>query len=316
MALFDTDGTVTDVAVGTETLDGASPAVDLETPWGVGSVTKVFMSTVVLQLVEEGLLDVDEPVAPYVPQLVDGDRITVRHLLQHTSGLNDFLHQPPVTADATREWTTAEMLAVAEAAGRTGEPGATHHYSNTNYILLGDVVEQVTGHDWFDEVRSRIIEPLGLRHTGVVGFDEAPGYVMAGGALVVPPPAHPSLGGSSGGMQSTPADLLVFIRAVADGTLLTSESQALMRSWVPGDDLSKFGLLHRYGLGLESYSNDSITVVGHLGNGHAHSAFVGYDADRGTAVVVTLNANNPGAQALMALDALLAVARSEPASVP
>jgi CubicO group peptidase (beta-lactamase class C family) len=80
-----------------------------------------------------------------------------------------------------------------------------------------------------------------------------------------------------------------------------------MRSFVPGEDLSRFGLMQQYGLGLEAYSNDTVTVVGHMGNGHAYSAFFGYDAELGTAVAVMMNTYNPGAQAFMALETLVAL---------
>jgi D-alanyl-D-alanine carboxypeptidase len=168
----------------------------------------------------------------------------------------------------------------------------------------------VTGRSVADEVRTRIVEPLGLSHTSFVNGDEAPGYTVVDGAFVVPPPWDTSLGGAAGAMQSTDHDLLVFTKALMDGTLLSPESQAAMRAFVPGTDYSNFGIAHGYGLGLEEFSSDAITVIGHMGSGHAQSAFIGYDLNRGTAVVVTMNVETPGPQAFMAMEALTAAAQT------
>jgi D-alanyl-D-alanine carboxypeptidase len=279
-------------------------------PWGIGSVTKTFVAVVVLQLAEEGRIDLDAGIGAYVPDLAGADRITPRELLQHTSGLNEYLNDPAVQTDAQRPWSPAELIAVAESKGRVGEPGGAHHYANTNYIVLGEIIEQVTGRSVADEVRARIVEPLGLTHTRFVNGDEAPGYTVVDGSFVVPPPWDVSLGGAAGALQSTDHDLMLFTRALMEGTLLSPESQAAMRAFVPGEDYSNFGIDHGYGLGLEEYSNDAITVIGHMGSGHAQSAFIGYDVDRGTAVVVTMNVETPGPQAVMAIEALTAAGQT------
>ena len=101
-------------------------------------------------------------------------------------------------------------------------------------------------------------------------------------------------------------DLLTFGTALADGTLLSPESQAAMRAFIPGEDYSQFGIVHRYGLGLEEYSNGAITVIGHMGTGADAAAFLGYVPADGTAVAVMMNTANPGPQAFLALEALTA----------
>jgi hypothetical protein len=92
--------------------------------------------------------------------------------------------------------------------------------------------------------------------------------------------------------------------------LLSPESQQAMRAFVPGEDYSQFGITHSYGLGLEQYANEGITVVGHMGTGDAQSAFIGYDAAHDIAVAVMTNTANPGPQAIMAVEALMAVAEA------
>ena len=190
-----------------------------------------------LQLADEGRLDLDAGIERFLPDLAGADRITPRQLLQHTSGLNEYIDNRPC-GDAQREWTPSELIAVAEAAGRVGEPGGPYHYSNTNYIVLGEIIKQVTGNTWADEVRTRIVEPLGLSSTELSGRG-GPGYTMVDGGFVDATSAeHPSLGGAAGGMQSTGRDLLRFLTALADGTLLSPESQAAIAAFVPGEDYS------------------------------------------------------------------------------
>jgi D-alanyl-D-alanine carboxypeptidase len=204
IAVRDSDATISEATSGTRTLDPASGPVDTDMPWNIGSVTKIFVAVVVLQLAEEGLIDLDAGIERFFPDLADAERITPRQLLQHTSGLGEYHDQPSVLNDSQREWTPTELIAVAEAAGRVGEPGGPYHYSNTNYIMLGQIIEQVTGHAWADEVRTRIIEPLGLTHTGAIGAEQAPGYTLVDGSFVEATTSeHPSLGGAAGGMQST-----------------------------------------------------------------------------------------------------------------
>ena len=206
------------------------------------------------------------------------------------------------------EWTPIEEIAVAEAAGRFHAPGAGFHYANTNYIVLGELITRVTSERWEDAVRERITEPLGMRSTGVVGSDAAPGFLAADGTLVPFDSAsvHTSVGGAAGGMQSTASDLLVFIEALVDGRLLSDRIQAEMETFTPGEDYSQFGIVHGYGLGFERYTTDQVTAVGHMGTGAAHGAFAGIDPDTGTAVVTLINSDMGGTQAFMAFEALVA----------
>jgi D-alanyl-D-alanine carboxypeptidase len=311
IALQDPDGTITQATAGTTTTDPASDPVDPDVPWNVGSVTKTFVAVVVLQLAQEGAIDLDAGIGAWFPGLSDAAHITPRQLLQHTSGLGEYNDKPAVLDDRLRVWTPAELIAVAEAGGRQGEPGGAHHYANTNYIVLGEIIRKVTGHSWADEVRERIVEPLGLTHTSQMTDERPVGYASVDGALVDTTSVEdPSIGGAAGSLQSTGRDLLRFVAALADGTLLSPASQAAMQTFVPADDLSQFGIVHGYGLGLERYALDGMTVEGHMGTGEAQSAYVGYDTERGTAVAVMTNTAIPGPQAIMAVEALVGVAQA------
>ncbi|MFL6151822.1 MAG: serine hydrolase domain-containing protein [Ornithinibacter sp.] len=293
---------------GTKRLGHDSGAVDPKIPWGIGSITKTFVAVVVLQLAEEGSIDLDAGIEKYLPKLRGAERITPRELLQHTSGLGEYLDKPAVLNDAKRTWTPAELIAGAETAGRTGKPGAGYSYSNTDYIVLGKIIEQVTGRWWATEVRQRILTPLHMRHTAMITPHSAPGYGLVGDSFVdYTDRWDPSVGGAAGGLQSTSSDLLRFIQALAHGRLLSHASQEQMMTFIPAEDLSQFGVVdHEYGLGLELYSTDRVTVYGHLGSGAAHSAFIAFDRRSGASVVAMMNSENPGPQALMALEALTA----------
>ncbi len=311
IALRDADGTITEVRAGTPTLDPASGPVDPDVPWNIGSATKTFVAVVVLQLAEEGRIDLDTGIDGYLPDLPAADRITPRQLLNHTSGLSEYGDRSAVVNDPLHHWTPSELIAVAESAGRMGEPGGPHHYANTNYIVLGDIIEQVTGNPWADEVHARITEPLGMTHTSLITDTITPGYNLIDGSLVdVTSDSDPSVGGAAGAMQSTSPDLLTFATALADGTLLSPESQAAMQTFLPAEDLSQFGIDHGYGLGLERYAMDGMTVIGHLGTGNTGSSYFGYDDEHGTAIAVTTNTAIAGPSAIMAVEALAAVPRA------
>jgi D-alanyl-D-alanine carboxypeptidase len=312
IAVRQPDSTVSEASVGTPTLDPASGAVDPDVPWNIGSATKAFVAVVVLQLAEEGRLDLDSGVDRYVPYLQGADRITPRQLLNHTSGLAEYLDQPAVVGEPTRQWTPAELVAVADAGGRVGQPGGAHRYSNTNYVVLGDIIEQVAGRSWADEVDARIAVPLGMTHTGRISGPTVPGFDVVNGSFVdVTHDFNPSVGGAAGGLQSTGRDLLAFATALRDGRLVSPESRAAMETFLPAEDLSRFGIDHGYGLGVERYVMDGMTVIGHMGTGKVGSSYVGYDVERGTTVAVTTNTAIAGPAAIIAVQALTALRAAE-----
>lgn len=307
LALRDPSGAWCTVTSGVADVARASAPIDTSAPWNIGSVTKTFVAVVVLQLVQEGRLDLDATVESFVPDLPAASRITTRQLLQHTSGVNEYLRSDAVLGDARREWSARELIAAAVARGPVAEPGAGYHYSNTNYVVLGEIIEKVTSRPWHAEVRSRILEPLGLRHTGYFGEPAAPrlaaGYVIERGRFVEATDRwHPSLGGAAGGMYSTAADLMAFTLALFEGGLLDARRSAGMRTFVAGEDYGH--VRHAYGLGLERYTLKNLTLLGHMGTGSVHSAFIGYDPASRAAVAVLINAENPGPAALMGAEAV------------
>ena len=162
-----------------------------------------------------------------------------------------------------------------------------------------------------EHLDERLIEPLGLEHTGYSGEPSASrighGHVAEGGKFVEATTRwHPSIGGAAGGMYSTTANLMAFTLALFEGDLLDAKRMAEMRTFVAGED---YGYVHHaYGLGLERYTVNNLTVLGHMGTGCAHSAFIGYDPTSRVAVAVQINAANPGPAAIMGAEVLGEVA--------
>ncbi|MFI2360325.1 serine hydrolase domain-containing protein [Streptomyces anulatus] len=227
----------------------------------IGSNTKAFTAVVVLQLVGEGKIDLEAFVDTYLPGLVrgkgiDGSRITVRQLLQHTSGLPDYGVHLDDDEIRNRYFEPRELLDLALDHPADAEPGETWGYSNTNYVLAGLIVQKVTGRPLAEEMDRRVIQRIGLRHT----------YFPAPGEMTVREPhprgyhrspqdgplrdfteMDPSAGWAAGQLISTNSDLNRFFTALLAGRLLPAAQLAEMRTTVPA---GTSGL--RYGLGLTS----------------------------------------------------------------
>ncbi|MEU5953848.1 serine hydrolase domain-containing protein [Streptomyces sp. NPDC047525] len=276
------------------TWNSAAGIGDLErqTPRGahdryrVGSITKTFVSTVMLQLVAEGELSLDDTVGRWLPGVVegnghDGDRVTVRQLLNHTSGIYDVLSDPGYQEKMFTEkflahrydtWTPEQQVAIAMRHEPDFEPGDGWNYSNTNYLLAGMIIKKVTGKSYADEIKRRVIEPLGLDATSVPETDSSMPEPSSRAYMKLSkaPDAtfhdvtelNPSMAGSSGGMISDTADLNRFYTALLRGKLLPKKQLAEMKKVVVQDpDKPHDG----YGLGLVSRETSCGTVV--WGNG-------------------------------------------------
>lgn len=259
-----------------------------------GSVTKSFVATVVLQLVGEGRVKLDAPVSRYLPGLLPDRRITVRQLLQHTSGLynyTDDLDLSDPEALRHRGAEPAELVAMALKHPALFPPGTSWSYSNTNYIVAGMLAEKVTGHALGDLIAQRITRPLGLRDTYLPrrGDERLPDPHAVGYTpdLVDFSDFDATIAGAAGGLVSTPADLDRFYGALLDGRLLRPAELAEMRRTVPAD-LGVPGA--RYGLGLGSIPLSCGEFWGHEGGiiGFTNLAGVGPGGRR---VTVVLNEN-------------------------
>ncbi len=224
--------------------------------FAVASVTKTFVATVVLQLAQEGILTLDDSVERWLPGVVPrGDTITIRHLLNHTSGIPNYLEGAFDTAYANnpgRIWTEAELVQFGVRRPNLFAAGDPRYwnYSNTNYVLLGMLIERATGHTTAHEVRWRIIEPLGLRNTTFEPYEpvvpgRANGYIGSYNAIE----RNMTIVYAAGGMVSTVEDMGMFIEALMQNRLLSPAMMNELYSFV--NVHGAWGTRHlTYGAGL------------------------------------------------------------------
>ncbi|MEV5508168.1 serine hydrolase domain-containing protein [Streptomyces orinoci] len=227
----------------------------------IGSVTKTFTATVVLQLVAEHRLSLDDTVDRHLPGLIrqhghDGRRITVRQLLQHTSALPDYLEAPEWEHPERLRYRHFEPRDLVARALELPRPRGSWHYATTNYLVLGLIVRQVTGRTPEAEINRRIIAPLGLRDTywpgdttSIQGPHSHSYFTSGDGHRVDGTDWNTTFGGVGGALVSTPADLTRFATALFGGRLLPPAQLAQMRRTVAADP-DRLWPGARYGLGL------------------------------------------------------------------
>jgi len=280
--------------------------VGTESLFQIGSITKVWTATVVMALVDEGLLDLDTPVVDVLPELrlADPDvtkSVTTRHLLNHTSGIDGDVFTDTGRGDDCLE----RYVDVLGEAGQNHPVGATWSYCNSGYSLLGRVIEKVTGGTWDQAMRDRLFTPLGLAHTvtlpeeallfaAAVGHDERDGELVPARARGLPRSLGPA-----GLVTSTVADLLAFARlhllqgVAADGTrVLSAESAAAMTAH-QADLPDKLVLGDSWGLGWIRFGWDGHRLFGHDGNTLGQAAFLRVLPEQGLAVALLTNGGHP-----------------------
>jgi len=277
--------------------------VTTDTAFQIGSITKVWTATLVMQLVDSGRLDLDAPVADVLPDLRVGDarvagEVTMRHLLTHTSGIDGDIFTDTGRGDDCVETYVRQLADAAQ----THPLGATFSYCNSGYVLAGRVVEVLTGQTWDAAVRERLVAPLGLTHTTTLPEEALLGRVAVGhigepGEDPRPSPVWvlPRAVGPAGLINSTPRDVALFARmhlnsgAATDGTpVLGAASVAAMQErQVELPDRHTLG--DSWGLGWIRFDWDGRRVLGHDGNTIGQSAFLRVVPDAGLAVVLLTN---------------------------
>ncbi|MGI5446303.1 serine hydrolase domain-containing protein [Streptomyces sp. CA-243310] len=324
------DGRVWRGASGVADLSGRPARADDR--FRAGSVTKTFVATVVLQLVAEGRIALDDPIGRHLPGLIpagaDGAEVTVRQLLGHTSGIPNYTdvlrRQPdPIRALQHSAYTPRDLVAMALREPRAFDPGAPGHwqYSNTNYVVLGLLIERAGGHSLGREIERRVIRPLRLADTLVPAGSDLPGRHLNGYEWLDGPGAAPtdltefSAGAfwGPGNMISTAADLNRFQQALSDGRLLPPR---LLREMREMRDTDRAG--RSYGLGVEA--NTTVCgmtegpVRGHSGSvpGYNTYSFASADGRRQIALAVNVDLTKTGG-ADEAIGRVLATALCRPA---
>ncbi|NBM16923.1 serine hydrolase [Streptomyces sp. GC420] len=272
----------------------------------VGSVSKTFTTVVLMQLAAEGLIDIDAPANDYLPQPLPDARITVRHLLSHRSGLYDYTNDmfyytvPGFEAVRNKVFGYQELIDLSTARPLNNTPGAAYSYSNTNFVVIGHMIEHVTGVPMATHYQQRIFGPLKLRNTSYVhprttiSGSYARGYLRQDDTslpLVDSTEQTVSWGQSAGAVISNAADLNRFFSALVSGELVAGEQLEQMMTTVPvNTDGSQ-----SYGLGLRSRKlSCGVTVYGHTGTVQGYYTYAFTTADGERSMTSLANTSNNG----------------------
>jgi D-alanyl-D-alanine carboxypeptidase len=289
--------TIKSAAYGLANLELGAPATT-HTVFQIQSITKTFTAAAILLLANEGKLDLDDPISKHLDGTPDAwKEITIRHLLNHTSGIKDFINEP--TASLRIDVTEEEVFRAAVVRPLNFSPGDRYAYSNTHYHLLAMIIRKYTGKWYGDFLRERIFIPLGMTQTRPVSLTEiipnrASGYFWTGlgyrnGDFI----AESILSYGGGGILSTASDMALWAQAMLSGKLLKPE--AIAQAWTPAR--LKNGGSSGYGLGWGITRVAGHREVNH-GGGHAtgFSSFLALFPEDRLAVVVLLNRGgaNPG----------------------
>ncbi|MCE7081118.1 serine hydrolase [Streptomyces sp. ST2-7A] len=280
---------------------GSPDPVPFDGRFRAACITKSFVSVVLLQLSAEGKVRLDDTVETYLPGVLPhGDRIRLRHMLQHTSGLfnhADSFQRPGARflRDRYRHHEAAELVAVAADKPLNFEPGTAFEYSNTNYIALGLLIERVTGRHWGAEVDERIIKPLKLTGTHVPRGDDpeihgphAHGYMKIAGRSEDVTLMNPTEACSAGSLISTAEDLDRFLVALVTGELLGKEQFTEMTDRVPSEWVP-LPMSAGYGLGFMPLETScGLSLWGHGGGIPGYATFIGSTLDGRKRVITSI----------------------------
>lgn len=284
--------------------DRATGRVMLENDrFRIASMTKTFTAAVVLLLVDEGVIGLDDRLDAYVV-FPRGAAVTIRQLLSHMSGIYDYYNSPPVMADYQRVWTRQEVLDVAQAQPLSFAPGTSYSYSNTNFFLLGMVIESATGQSYEHEVRTRLLEPLHLDDTYVDGLESLPGgfvrgyeHISTGSYIDMTDAFDPSLSWAAGGVISTVEDLDDWARALFTGSVLSAamRTEMLTPQPLPAGGVAPYGLC----IQIQVLPSGLGTFYSHAGRIQGFNTMFGYLLDHDVVTVALANDQDAAASPFM-----------------
>ena len=278
-----------------------------DTPFAIASVTKTFTSALVLRYVDQGKIRLDDRLSKWLPDWPNARKITIRMLLNHTSGIPDYFKNVKLDValnkNKKRVWTMEQVLASYARPGVVFAPGKGWSYSNSNYALLGLVAEKVGGASWEVLARRELIDPLGLDSTYVQAAEDptaapARAYRMVAGnrgsraqartdgTNVVPFTSVVTAAGSAGAMASTTQDLARWARALYGGTVLSAAARRQMLTFVQA---YSYGTITSYGLGVSRVRFQGRIAYGHTGALTGTRAAIRYFPKEKVTVAVLFN---------------------------
>ncbi|HEX8270059.1 MAG TPA: serine hydrolase domain-containing protein [Flavobacterium sp.] len=256
---------------------------DKNTKYKIGSITKMFTAAVIFQLIEDGKLTLDTKLATYYPQIPNAELITVANLLEHRSGIFNYTDDEKFAEMNRKTYTRSNLIDLIKSYQPHFTPNTKSEYSNSNYMLLGFIIEDLTKKSYGQNVADRIIKPLKLTSTfyGNVtnpAKNEAYSYRDLGNKWIIEDPWDMSLAGSAGAMVSTASDLTRFIEGLFVGKIIKPESLAQMTKITDG-----------YGRGIFPVPFGSKKGFGHTGGIEAFVSMLGYLPEQKVALAICSN---------------------------
>lgn len=262
--------------------DGVKTPATTETKYKIGSITKMFTATMIFQLIEEGKLSLETLLTTYFPHLPNAGNITIKEMLYHRSGLHDFTRDSLYNTYIAAAKSKAEMEAIFASYKPDFEPDDKTEYSNTNFVLLGYIIEKLTGKTYAEELKKRITSRIGLTDTyygtkanpvknEAYSYDYAAQWVQA-------PETDLNIPAGAGAILSTPADLIKFIDALFAGKLISQHSLALMTT-----------IKDSYGMGIFIMPFNDKNGYGHTGGMDGFSSLLMYFPQEKLAIAYTSN---------------------------
>ncbi|MCB0462860.1 MAG: serine hydrolase domain-containing protein [Flavobacteriaceae bacterium] len=269
-----------------------------ETKYRIGSITKTFTAVIIFQLIDEGKLGLHDKLSKYFPEVVNANNIEIAHLLNHSSGLFNITddenfneHEPT---------TQSKMLSMISMHDPIFQPGERHEYSNTNFVLLGYILERIENKSYGKILEKRIVKPLSLNNTyygseiDITNNESLSYYYKNDNSLHEAKQAHLSNPGGAGGIVSSPSDLVIFMDALFNNKLMSEKSFKIMTT-IEGE----------YGSGILSAKKSGLTLYAHNGRIDFFQSMLVYIPELKTAIALTANALNYGMMPIMfnAIDA-------------
>lgn len=301
---------------------GATTTPNGQTHFRIASNTKTMTAAIIMQLAQEGKLKLSDPVSKYVDGVPNGDKLTIAQLLEMRSGLYNYTESPQIADsldnDPKKVWTPAELLSIAFKQPVTAQPGTTFAYDNTNYALLGVIIEKVDGKPLSTSMQNRLFGPLGMKNTFLPAaasstmpdpFSHGYLYGSSSVALAGTPDYSPELkaaakagtiqpkdytdvnhsfAAAAGGVVSTADDLAVWIRALTTGRILDAKYQRLWLDSPQVEDPSNpEGTRYGYGIAQMHWGPNSYYY--HGGETPGFNSFIGYDPKNQVTLIVWTN---------------------------
>jgi CubicO group peptidase (beta-lactamase class C family) len=268
-------------------------AITPTTKFRIGSITKQFAAAAILKLQEDGKLNVNDKLSKFFPDFPRGDEVTIRHLLNHTSGIKSFTSKPDFMEKVTASATNDEMINSFKKDKFDFDPGTNMAYNNSGYFLLGAIIEKVSGKSFNDYLHDTFFKPLGMHDTGVhtstaVLKHEATGYDYAGGKPTKAIDWDMSRAGAAGALYSTVEDLMRWNEGIFSGKVLSEDSLKAAFTPLKLDSGEEPMLPYGYGWVINDYRG--LKTISHGGGLQGWSAFLIRYVDQDTTVAVLHNA--------------------------